>query len=33
MIQANAPVGTAEFVDGRGAVMALEAKERLDGES
>ena len=33
VIQAYAPVGTAEFGDGRGAVMALEAKYRLDGES
>ena len=28
-----APVGTVEFGDGRGAVMALEAKYRPDGES
>ena len=33
VVQAYAPVGTAEFGDGRGAVMALEAKYRLDGES
>ena len=33
VVQAYAPVGTAEFGDGRGAVMALEAKHRLDGES
>ena len=30
--QAYAPAGT-EFADGRGAVMALEAKHRLDCES
>ena len=33
VVQAYAPVGTAEFGDGRGAVMALEARYRLDGES
>ena len=33
VVQAYVPVGTAEFGDGRGAVMALEAKYRLDGES
>ena len=33
VVQAYAPVGTAEFGDGHGAVMALEAKYRLDGES
>ena len=33
VVLAYAPVGTAEFGDGRGAVMALEAKYRLDGES
>ena len=33
VVQAYAPVGTAEFGNGRGAVMALEAKYRLDGES
>ena len=32
VIQAYAPAGT-EFADGRGAVMALEAKHRLDCES
>ena len=30
---ACAPVGTAEFGDGRGAVTVLEAKYRLDCES
>ena len=33
VVQAYAPVGTAEFGDGRGAFMAMEAKDRLDGES
>ena len=33
VVQAYAPVGTAEFGDGGGAVMAVEAKYRLDGES
>ena len=33
VLQAYAPVGTAEFGDDRGSVMALEAKCRLDGES
>ena len=33
VVQAYAPVGTAEFIDGRGAVMALEATYRVDGES
>ena len=33
VVQAYAPVGTAEVGDGRSAVMALEAKYRLDGES
>ena len=33
VVQAHAPVGTAEFGDGRGAIMALKAKYRLDGES
>ena len=33
VVQAYAPVGTGEFRDGRGAVMALEAKYLLDGES
>ena len=33
VVQAYAPVETAEFGDGRAAVMALEAKYRLDGES
>ena len=33
VVQAYAPVGTAEFGDGRGAVMAVAAKYRLDGES
>ena len=33
VVQAYAPVGTAKFGDGRGAVIALEAKYRLDGES
>ena len=33
VLQAYAPVGTAEFGDGRGSVMALEAKYRLDAES
>ena len=32
-VQAYALVGTAEFGDGRGAVMALKAKYRIDGES
>ena len=31
--QAYARIGTAEFGDGRGAVVALEAKYRGDGES
>ena len=31
VVQAYAPVGTAEFGGGHGAVMALEAKFRLDG--
>ena len=30
VVQAYATVGTAEFGDGRGAVIALEAKYRLD---
>ena len=33
VVRAYAPVGTAEFGDGGGAVMAVEAKYRLDGES
>ena len=33
VVQAYAPVGTTEFGNGRGAVMALEAKYRLGGES
>ena len=33
VVQACAPVGTAGSGDGRGAVMALEAKYRFDGES
>ena len=33
VVLAHAPVGTAEFGDGRGAVMALEVKNRLYGES
>ena len=33
VVQAYAPGGTAEFGDGRGAVMALKAKYRQDGES
>ena len=33
IVQAYVPAGTAEFIDGRGAVTALEAKYRLDGES
>ena len=33
VVQAYAPDGTAEFGDGRGAFMAMEAKDRLDGES
>ena len=32
-VQAYTPLGTAEFGDGRGAVMALEAKYRLGGRS
>lgn len=32
-VQAYAPVGTAEFGDGRGVVMALEEKGRLDGNA
>ena len=33
VVQSYSPVGTAEIGDGRGAVIALEAKYRLDGES
>ena len=33
VVQAYAPVGSAEFDDASGAVMALEAKYCLDGES
>ena len=33
VVLAHAPVGTAEFGDGRGAVMALEVKNRLYGKS
>ena len=33
VVLAYAPVGTAEVGEGRGAIMALEAKYRLDGES
>ena len=33
IVQAYAPIGTAEFDDGRGAVVALEAKYRRDGQS
>ena len=33
VVQAYASVGTSGFGDGRGAVMALEAKYRLDSES
>ena len=33
VVQAYAPAGTAEFSDGRGAVMELEAQHRLNGES
>ena len=33
VVQADAPAGTAEFGDGRVAMMALETKYRLDGES
>ena len=33
VVQAYAPVGAAENDDGRGAVMALEAKYRFDGVS
>ena len=33
VVQAYALVRTAEFGDGRGAFMALEAKNRHDGES
>ena len=33
VLLAYAPVGTTEFGGGRDAVMALEAKYRLDGES
>ena len=33
VVQAYASVGTTEFGNGRGAVMTLEAKYRLDGES
>ena len=33
IVQAYAPVGTAEFGDGRGAVMAFDAKYRRDGKS
>ena len=32
-LKAYAPVGTVEFGDGRGGVMALEAKYQFDGES
>ena len=33
VVQAYAPAGTAELGDGRGAVMALEARYRLDDKS
>ena len=33
VVQAYAPVGTGEIGDGRGAVVALGAKYRRDGET